>query len=84
MTAKQMQPVAPKPPMNPIDLRTDLESVEAQLKRATTLDEVRRLNARKRTIEAKLRKVAKRELRDNQGLGVKPRQAGPSKQRAQP
>jgi hypothetical protein len=32
--------------MNPIDLRTDLESVEAQLKQATTPDEIRRLNAK--------------------------------------
>lgn len=56
-----MQPITPKPPMNAIDLRTDLETVQAQLKRATTPDEIRRLNARKRTIEAKMRKVAKRE-----------------------
>lgn len=56
-----MNPITPKPPMNEIDLRTDLEAVQAQIRRATTDTEVRRLNARKRTILAKLRKVAKRE-----------------------
>lgn len=68
-----MNPIVPKPPMNPIDLRTDLESVEAALKLAATDDEIRRLNAKRRTIEAKMRKVAKREERSNDGHGPKVR-----------
>lgn len=66
-----MKLVTPKPPMNPIDLRTDLEAIDAQLRGATTPDETRRLNAKRRTIEKKLLKVRRRELRENDGQGHK-------------
>ncbi len=61
-------PVTPKPRMDRIDLRTQLESVEAQLKLAATDGEVRRLNALRRSVEKKLGKVQRREERE--GLNV--------------
>lgn len=69
-----MKLITQKAPMNPIDLRTELEAVEEQLKHATSDDEVRRLNARKRTVEKKRLKVLRREVRENDGHGLKRRE----------
>jgi hypothetical protein len=59
---KTFAQTTPKPAMNPIDLRTQLEDIEAQLKRANTDEERRSLNAKRRTIEKKMLKVQKREV----------------------
>jgi Arc/MetJ family transcription regulator len=56
------------PAMNEIDLRTDLETVDAQLKRAQGGDEIRRLNARKQVLQKKLLKANRRATRSNDGI----------------